>query len=154
MENVKEEIKARLPVEEVIGRYLELKRAGRNLKALSPFTNEKTPSFMVSPERNVWHDYSSGKGGDIFSFVMEPSDNSSAYDTSNSSRYSLPCSAIYSFRPARLSPSSNRPSDGGAETPPHDALLKSPACVVRHRRRASSKIFVVSMREVYHVYYA
>lgn len=68
---MKEEIKARLPVEEVIGRYLELKRAGRNLKALSPFTNEKTPSFMVSPERNVWHDYSSGKGGDIFSFVME-----------------------------------------------------------------------------------
>ncbi|MDR0979759.1 MAG: DNA primase [Candidatus Nomurabacteria bacterium] len=70
-DTVKEEIKARLPVEEVIGRYLELKRAGRNLKALSPFTNEKTPSFMVSPERNVWHDYSSGKGGDIFSFVME-----------------------------------------------------------------------------------
>jgi DNA primase len=68
---VKEEIKARLPVEDVIGRYLELKRAGRNLKALSPFTNEKTPSFMVSPERNVWHDYSSGKGGDIFAFVME-----------------------------------------------------------------------------------
>ncbi|MCL2371352.1 DNA primase [Candidatus Saccharibacteria bacterium] len=68
---VKEEIKARLPVEDVISRYLELKRAGRNLKALSPFTNERTPSFMVSPERNVWHDYSSGKGGDIFSFVME-----------------------------------------------------------------------------------
>ena len=68
---MKEEIKARLPVEDVIGRYLELKRAGRNLKALSPFTNEKTPSFMVSPERNVWHDYSSGKGGDIFQFVME-----------------------------------------------------------------------------------
>ena len=60
-----------MPVEEVVGRYLELKRAGRNLKALSPFTNEKTPSFMVSPERNVWHDYSSGKGGDIFAFVME-----------------------------------------------------------------------------------
>jgi DNA primase len=68
---VKEEIKARLPIEDVIGRYLELKRTGRNLKALSPFTNERTPSFMVSPERGVWHDYSSGKGGDIFSFVME-----------------------------------------------------------------------------------
>ncbi|MDR2063703.1 MAG: DNA primase [Candidatus Nomurabacteria bacterium] len=71
MQDAKEEVRSRLPVEDVIGQYLELKRAGRNLKALSPFTNEKTPSFMVSPERGVWHDYSSGKGGDIFSFIME-----------------------------------------------------------------------------------
>jgi DNA primase len=71
MQDAKEEVRSRLPVEDVIGQYLELKRAGRNLKALSPFTNEKTPSFMVSPEKGVWHDYSSGKGGDIFSFIME-----------------------------------------------------------------------------------
>ncbi len=71
MQEAKEEIRARLPVEEVVGWYIELRRAGKNLKALSPFTNEKTPSFMVSPDRGVWHDYSSGKGGDIFSFVME-----------------------------------------------------------------------------------
>ncbi|MDR2336513.1 MAG: DNA primase [Candidatus Nomurabacteria bacterium] len=71
MQDAKEEVRSRLSVEDVIGQYLELKRAGRNLKALSPFTNEKTPSFMVSPERGVWHDYSSGKGGDIFSFIME-----------------------------------------------------------------------------------
>lgn len=67
----KEEVKSRLAIEDIIGSYLELKRAGRNLKAKSPFTNEKTASFIVSPEKQIWHDFSSGKGGDIFSFVME-----------------------------------------------------------------------------------
>lgn len=67
----KEEIKQRLPIEVVIGEYIELKRAGRNYKGLSPFSAEKTPSFIVSPEKNIWHDFSSGKGGDIFSFVMQ-----------------------------------------------------------------------------------
>ena len=69
--DVKEEIKNKLSIEDVIGAYLELKRAGRNYKARSPFTNEKTPSFIVSPEKQIWHDFSSSKGGDIFSFVME-----------------------------------------------------------------------------------
>lgn len=66
-----EDIKAKLSVEEVIGDYLELKRAGRNLKAKSPFSNEKTASFMVSPEKQIWHDFSSNRGGNMFSFVME-----------------------------------------------------------------------------------
>lgn len=66
-----EEIKNRLSIEDVLSEYLELKRAGRNFKALSPFSNEKTPSFMVSPEKQIWHDFSSGKGGNMFSFVME-----------------------------------------------------------------------------------
>jgi DNA primase len=66
-----EDIKQKLSIEEVIGEYVELKRAGRNLKALSPFSNEKTPSFMVSPEKQIWHDFSSGMGGNVFSFVME-----------------------------------------------------------------------------------
>ncbi len=66
-----EDIKQRLGVEDVIGEYIELKRAGRNLKGLSPFSNEKTASFMVSPEKQIWHDFSSGKGGNMFSFVME-----------------------------------------------------------------------------------
>lgn len=65
------EIKQRLAIEDVIGQYVELKRAGRNFKGLSPFGNEKTPSFIVSPEKQIWHDFSSGKGGDMFSFVME-----------------------------------------------------------------------------------
>jgi DNA primase len=66
-----EEVKSRLAIEDVIGEYLELKRSGRNFKGLSPFTSEKTPSFMVSPEKQIWHDFSSGKGGNMFSFVME-----------------------------------------------------------------------------------
>ena len=66
-----EDVKARLNIEDVIGEYVQLKRAGRNFKGLSPFTSEKTPSFIVSPEKGIWHDFSSGKGGNIFSFVME-----------------------------------------------------------------------------------
>ncbi len=67
----KEEVRARLNIEDVIGEYVQLKRAGRNFKGLSPFSGEKTPSFFVSPEKHIWHDFSSGKGGDVFSFVME-----------------------------------------------------------------------------------
>src|SRR5437868_6690075 len=66
-----EEVKSRLSVEDVISEYVQLKRAGRNFKGLSPFNNEKTPSLMVSPEKQIWHDFSSGKGGNMFSFVME-----------------------------------------------------------------------------------
>ena len=66
-----EDIKQRLSIEDVISEYVELKRAGRNFKALSPFGNEKTPSFMISPEKQIWHDFSSGKGGNMFSFIME-----------------------------------------------------------------------------------
>jgi len=66
-----EDIKQRLSIEDVIGEYVELKRAGRNWKGLSPFSSERSPSFMVSPEKQIWHDFSSGKGGSMFSFVME-----------------------------------------------------------------------------------
>ncbi|MEK7599502.1 MAG: DNA primase [Patescibacteria group bacterium] len=66
-----EEVKARLSIEDVIAEYVPLKRAGRNWKGLSPFSNEKTPSFVVSPEKQIWHDFSSGKGGNMFSFIME-----------------------------------------------------------------------------------
>lgn len=66
-----EDIKSRLAIEDVIGEYVQLKRAGRNFKGNSPFNDEKTPSFMVSPEKQIWHDFSSGKGGNMFSFVME-----------------------------------------------------------------------------------
>ena len=71
MQNAKEEIKSRLSVEDVVGQYIELKRAGRNLKGRSPWGVDKTPSFMVSPEKGIWHDFSANKGGDIFTFVME-----------------------------------------------------------------------------------
>ena len=71
MQDAKEEIRARLNIEDVVSEYVQLKRAGRNFKGLSPFSGEKTPSFIVSPEKNIWHDFSSNKGGDVFSFVME-----------------------------------------------------------------------------------
>lgn len=71
MQDAKEEVRSRLNIEDVIGEYVQLKRAGRNFKGLSPFSGEKTPSFMVSPDKHIWHDFSSNKGGDIFSFIME-----------------------------------------------------------------------------------
>jgi DNA primase len=71
MQDAKEEVRARLNIEDVIGEYVQLKRAGRNFKGLSPFSGERTPSFFVSPDKHIWHDFSSNKGGDIFSFIME-----------------------------------------------------------------------------------
>ena len=58
-------------VEEVIGDFVQLKRAGSNLKGLGPFVNEKSPSFMVSPVKQIWKDFSSGKGGNSVTFLME-----------------------------------------------------------------------------------
>ncbi|MFT7351013.1 MAG: DNA primase [Flavobacterium sp.] len=58
-------------VEEVIGDFVQLKRAGSNYKGLSPFTDERSPSFMVSPAKGIWKDFSSGKGGNAIAFVME-----------------------------------------------------------------------------------
>ncbi len=66
-----DEVKSRINIEDVISEYVQLKRAGRNWKGLSPFTEERSPSFMVSPEKQIWHDFSSGKGGNVFSFIME-----------------------------------------------------------------------------------
>ena len=58
-------------VEEVIGDFVQLKRSGSNMKGLSPFVNEKSPSFMVSPVKQIWKDFSSGKGGNSVTFLME-----------------------------------------------------------------------------------
>lgn len=65
------EVKSRLSIEDVVSEYVQLKRAGKNFKGLSPFTAERTPSFVVSPEKQIWHDFSSGRGGDMFTFVQE-----------------------------------------------------------------------------------
>ena len=56
---------------EVVGDYVNLKKSGRNWKGLSPFNDEKTPSFYVSPEKGIFKDFSSGRGGDVIKFVME-----------------------------------------------------------------------------------
>ena len=58
-------------IEEVIGDFVALRRSGSNYKGLSPFADEKTPSFMVSPAKGIWKDFSSGKGGTVVTFVME-----------------------------------------------------------------------------------
>ena len=58
-------------VEEVIGDFVQLKKSGSNFKGLSPFSEERTPSFMVSPVKQIWKDFSSGKGGTAITFLME-----------------------------------------------------------------------------------
>ncbi len=58
-------------VEEVLGDFVQLKKSGSNLKGLSPFSEERTPSFMVSPVKQIWKDFSSGKGGNVVAFLME-----------------------------------------------------------------------------------
>ena len=65
-----DELRARLPVSEVVGRRVKLKKSGREWKGLSPFNKEKTPSFFVNDQKMAWFDFSSGKNGSIFDFVM------------------------------------------------------------------------------------
>ncbi|ANB41025.1 hypothetical protein FDG69_gp53 [Flavobacterium phage 23T] len=66
-----ESLLERAHIDEVIGKYLDLKRSGANLKAKSPFTDDKTASLVVSPAKNIWKDFSSGKGGNMVNFIME-----------------------------------------------------------------------------------
>jgi len=66
-----DEVKSRLDIVDVISDFITLKKSGQNYKGLSPFTNEKTPSFFVVPGKGIFKDFSSGKGGDSFTFLME-----------------------------------------------------------------------------------
>src|ERR1700761_1526293 len=66
-----DEIRARLPVSEVAGTKVKLRKEGREWRGLSPFTAEKTPSFFVNDQKGFFHDFSSGKHGDAFAFLME-----------------------------------------------------------------------------------
>ncbi len=70
-ENILEDILGRIDIVEIISSYLPLKRAGRNFRANCPFHHEKTPSFMVSPDRQIYHCFGCGKGGNAFHFLME-----------------------------------------------------------------------------------
>jgi DNA primase len=69
--NVWEEIKSKLDIVDVLSEYVRVLPAGQNFRALSPFKREKTPSLMISPQKQIWHDFSTGRGGDIFGFVAE-----------------------------------------------------------------------------------
>jgi DNA primase len=72
MENPVEEIKKKIDIIDFIGSFITLKKAGRNFKALCPFHNEKTPSFVISPERQIWHCFGAcGDGGDVIRFLMK-----------------------------------------------------------------------------------
>ena len=66
-----EEIKAKLDIVEVIREYIQVKATGANFQALCPFHREKTPSFVISPDKQIWHCFGCGKGGDVLSFVQE-----------------------------------------------------------------------------------
>ena len=70
-EDVITQVLDRTDIVEVVSSYIPLKRAGRNFKALSPFTHEKTPSFIVSPDKQIFHCFSTGAGGNVISFVMQ-----------------------------------------------------------------------------------
>ncbi|MCX6785321.1 MAG: DNA primase [Candidatus Komeilibacteria bacterium] len=70
MGNTVDEIKQRLDIVELLGEYIKLKPAGTNFKAICPFHNEKTPSFVISPDKQIWHCFGCAKGGDIFSFIQ------------------------------------------------------------------------------------
>src|SRR5277367_5650338 len=66
-----DEIRARVPLSEVVGARVQLKKAGREWRGLSPFNKERTPSFYVNDQKQFYHDFSSGRSGDIFKFLME-----------------------------------------------------------------------------------
>ncbi len=70
-QHIIDQVRDRSDVAEIVGQYVDLKRAGTNYKALCPFHQERTPSFVVSPERQIYHCFGCGKGGNVFQFVME-----------------------------------------------------------------------------------
>ena len=69
--NPSDEIKQKLDIVDFIREYIPVKAVGANFQALCPFHGEKTPSFVISPEKQIWHCFGCGKGGDVFTFLME-----------------------------------------------------------------------------------
>ncbi len=71
MADIVDDIKSRLSISDLVGQYVQLKKNGRNFKGLCPFHGEKTPSFIVSPEKQIFHCFGCSKGGDVFTFIQE-----------------------------------------------------------------------------------
>src|SRR5258705_12208509 len=65
------QIREKIDIVSFISEFISVKKAGRNFKANCPFHGEKTPSFVISPERQIWHCFGCGKGGDVYTFLME-----------------------------------------------------------------------------------
>src|ERR1700739_201623 len=98
-----DELRERLPVSEVVGGRGKLRKAGREWRGRSPFNKERTPSFFVNDQKGFYHDFSSGKHGDIFTFVME------------AEGVTFPEAVERLARPARLAaPQKSRAAEGGA----------------------------------------
>lgn len=70
-EDVIQQVLDRADIVDIVGDYVSLKKSGRNFKGLSPFTDEKTPSFIVSPDKQIFHCFSTGVGGNVISFLMK-----------------------------------------------------------------------------------
>ena len=70
-ENIIDQVRERTDIVDVISRYIPLKKAGRNYKAPCPFHHEKTPSFMVSPAKQIYHCFGCGQGGNVFNFLIK-----------------------------------------------------------------------------------
>ena len=71
MNSAAQDIKDRINIVDLIGEYIRTQKAGANWKALCPFHHEKSPSFMINEEKQIWHCFGCGKGGDVFGFLME-----------------------------------------------------------------------------------
>jgi hypothetical protein len=96
-----DELRARLPLSEVVGKRFRLKKVGREWKGLSPFNKEQTPSFFVNDQKGLYHDFSSGKHGDIFTFTMETEGVTFCGSGGTAGRARRPCAATMtgSFTP-------------------------------------------------------
>ncbi len=110
-EDIIEKVRDRSDIVEIVSGYVTLKRAGRNFKGLSPFNNEKTPSFVVSPDKQIFHCFSSGIGGNVFTFIM------------HMERVEFPEAVRFLARKAGIEVPEDRRGDGGGANDLRDKIF-------------------------------